>query len=74
MANELPADFVEALKDAGLVKFFADCTPPHQHEYLKWVAEAKRPETRRKRIAQATKMIAAKRDEDLARPRKKPSR
>ena len=55
---EIPRDFAEALQAAGLVAFFADCTAAHQREYLKWINEAKRPETRNKRIAQAVQMIA----------------
>jgi len=55
---EIPRDFAEALQAAGLAAFFADCTAAHQREYLKWINEAKRPETRNKRIAQAVQMIA----------------
>ena len=29
----------------------------HRREYLEWIAEAKRPETRDKRIAQAIEML-----------------
>ena len=32
--------------------------PSHRREYLEWVSEAKRPETRDKRIAQATEWLA----------------
>ena len=55
---EIPRDFAEALQAAGLAAFFADCTAAHQREYLKWINEAKRLETRNKRIAQAVQMIA----------------
>ncbi len=50
MAN-IPPDFTAALKAARLADFFAGCTGPHQNEYLKWINEAKKPETRQKRIA-----------------------
>jgi len=58
--NVVPKDLLDALKESGLEEFFAGCTAAHQREYLKWIAEAKRPETRKQRIDQAVKMIAAK--------------
>jgi len=73
MAN-IPPDFTAALKAAGLADFFADCTGPHQNEYLKWISEAKKPETRQKRIAKAVEMITAKRAEEEARAIKKRQR
>lgn len=63
----IPADFATALKKAGLKAFFADCTAAHQREYLKWIAEAKRAETRDSRIAQAIRMISARRTEEAKR-------
>jgi uncharacterized protein YdeI (YjbR/CyaY-like superfamily) len=70
MAN-IPPDFTTALKAAGLADFFADCTGPHQNEYLKWIVEAKKPETRQKRIEKAVQMIGTKRTEEEARAKKK---
>jgi uncharacterized protein YdeI (YjbR/CyaY-like superfamily) len=67
--NVVPEDFLTALKQNGLDVFFAGCTAAHQREYLKWIAEAKRPETRKQRIAQAVKMIAAKSVAEPARSR-----
>jgi hypothetical protein len=58
-----PRDFAEAMKKAGLADFFANCAPSHQREYLKWITEAKKPETRQARIAKALKMLAEKRRE-----------
>ena len=69
--SDLPKDFADALKAAGLTDFFANCTNSHRREYLKWVSEAKRPETRSKRIAKAMKMIANRRAEENARAKKK---
>lgn len=68
---DIPKDFAAALKENGLADFFTDCTGPHQREYLKWIGEAKRPETRIKRIAQAMKLISAKQTEEAARSKKK---
>ncbi|MDR3460303.1 MAG: YdeI/OmpD-associated family protein [Verrucomicrobiae bacterium] len=67
MAKEpIPAEFEAALKAAGLEKFFAECTASHRREYLKWIGEAKRPETRVARSRQAVKRLAAKRKEEEA--------
>ena len=69
--NDLPEDFVDALKRADLAAFFADCTNAHRREYLKWIAEAKRPETRKARIAKAIQGLSEKRAQEEARPRRK---
>jgi uncharacterized protein YdeI (YjbR/CyaY-like superfamily) len=71
--TDLPLDFAEALKQAGLDDFFAGCTGPHQREYLKWIGEAKRPATRAGRIGQAMKLLADQRREEAARMKKKRS-
>jgi uncharacterized protein YdeI (YjbR/CyaY-like superfamily) len=68
--NDVPKDFSAALKTEGLDAFFADCTNAHRREYLKWIEEAKRPETRRQRIAKAVKMILKKSLEEAARSKK----
>ena len=56
----IPPEFAAALKAAGLAEFFTDCTPAHRREYLKWISEAKKPETRDARIQKAVQMIATK--------------
>jgi len=68
--NDLPQDFAGALQDAGLAAFFADCTHAHRGEYLKWIAQAKRPETRNARIKKAIKMLSEKRAQEAARTKK----
>ena len=60
MTSEIPNDFADALKAAGLADFFSSRPPSHQNEHLKWIAEAKRPETRKVRIAKAVKMLSGK--------------
>jgi uncharacterized protein YdeI (YjbR/CyaY-like superfamily) len=65
--NEIPKDFAKALKEGGLDEFFASYPPSHQREHLKWITEAKRPETRKKRIEQSVKMISDKRAKKAAR-------
>jgi uncharacterized protein YdeI (YjbR/CyaY-like superfamily) len=69
--NDLPQDFAGALQHAGLSAFFADCTNAHRGEYLKWIAEAKRPETRKARIEKSIKMLSGKRAEEDAHARKR---
>lgn len=71
MANTIPPDFADALKAASLADFFADCTGPHRNEYLKWIGEAKKPETRQNRIAKAVQMLSAKCAEEQNRVKKR---
>ena len=68
--TDIPKDFSDALKERGLDEFFSDCTGSHQREYLKWITGAKRPETRKKRIHRAVKMLSDKRGEKIARSKK----
>lgn len=70
--TDAPKDFSDALKQAGLDEFFSECTGPHRREYLKWVGEAKRPETRASRIQQSMKLLSQKRSEEAARSKRKP--
>jgi uncharacterized protein YdeI (YjbR/CyaY-like superfamily) len=56
----IPNDFAAALKKAGLHTFFISYPPSHQREHLKSITEAKKPETRAKRISKAIEMLAAK--------------
>jgi hypothetical protein len=53
-----PADLAAALAaDAAAKAAFDGLSFTHQREYAEWVAEAKRPETRRRRVEQATQML-----------------
>jgi uncharacterized protein YdeI (YjbR/CyaY-like superfamily) len=54
----VPKDFADALEESGLDEFFLGCAVSHRREYLKWIAEAKRPETRKQRIQKALKMLS----------------
>jgi uncharacterized protein YdeI (YjbR/CyaY-like superfamily) len=56
----MPDDIQAALNEAGLAERFAALPPSHQREYLRWVNEAKRPETRAKRLVKMCQMLAAK--------------
>jgi uncharacterized protein YdeI (YjbR/CyaY-like superfamily) len=56
----VPGDLRVALaKSAKAKKTFDDFTPSHRREYLEWITEAKRVETRKKRIAQTVEWLAA---------------
>jgi uncharacterized protein YdeI (YjbR/CyaY-like superfamily) len=61
---DIPDDLAAALRKAGLAEFFRDCTPSHRREYVQWIVSPKKPETRASRIAQAVKMIAAKKAQE----------
>jgi len=67
----IPEDFSDALKQAGLDQFFSSSVPSHQREYVKWITEAKRSETRKARIDKAVKMLSDKRAEKTSSARKK---
>ena len=56
----LPADLAQALAAQAKVKAVFDAMPPsHRREYIEWVLDAKREETRAKRIAQTVERVAA---------------
>lgn len=58
-AMEVPEEFTAALRrDRKAAAVYADFSPSCQREYVEWIAEAKRPETRERRIAQAVEWIA----------------
>ncbi len=55
----MPDDFTAALANVEGARATFDSFPPSaRRDYLEWVVEAKRPETRAKRIAQASEWIA----------------
>lgn len=58
-APKMPADLKAALaNDRAAQERFASFPPSHQREYVEWITEAKREETRVKRIAMAVQQIA----------------
>jgi uncharacterized protein YdeI (YjbR/CyaY-like superfamily) len=55
----LPPEFTTALGRSAPAKVnFAKLPPSHQREYLEWITEAKREETRARRIAQSVEWIS----------------
>jgi uncharacterized protein YdeI (YjbR/CyaY-like superfamily) len=56
---KVPADLAAALaKNAKAKKTFAAFPPGHRREYVEWVTEAKREETRARRVAQTVEWVA----------------
>lgn len=56
---KVPQELAAALKKSTMAtKAFADFSPSCKREYADWIAEAKRPETRAKRVKQAVEWIA----------------
>jgi len=58
-AVAIPDDVLEALNGVPLVKARFERLPPsHRSEYLKWVLEAKKPETRARRLRGMVERLA----------------
>ena len=58
-APEVPADLAAALKkNKAAVKVFDAFSPSCKREYVDWIVEAKRAETREKRVTQAVEWMA----------------
>jgi hypothetical protein len=56
---DVPADLAAALETALLTGTFNSPAYTHRKEYVRWIVEAKKSETRQKRLARAIEMIAA---------------
>ena len=57
----MPAELSEALSEnEAAEKVFAALPSSHQNEYLRWIGEAKRAETRQRRVAKAVEMMVDK--------------
>jgi len=56
----VPEDFADALEKAGLQNVFSKMSYTHQKEYVNAVTEAKREETRVRRIEKAVEHLTAK--------------
>lgn len=57
---EIPEAFAAALKKANLTETFEKMSYTHQKEYVGAINEAKKEETRQRRIEQAVEMIAGR--------------
>ena len=54
---EVPADLRSALDEAGASTAFATLSYSHQREYVEWIEDAKRAETRARRITKTVEQL-----------------
>jgi len=54
---DVPADFQKLLKKGGLLLFFEKLSFTHRKEYCRWITEAKKEETRLRRLEKAIEML-----------------
>jgi len=55
--DAVPDDLAGALREAGVEEAFTSMPPSHRKQYLYWVNEAKRDETRQRRIADTVRRV-----------------
>jgi hypothetical protein len=53
----VPDDLVAALDDAGLTATFGRLSYSHQREYVGWIEDAKKPQTRHRRVAETIERL-----------------
>jgi Bacteriocin-protection, YdeI or OmpD-Associated/Domain of unknown function (DUF1905) len=58
-AVEVPEDLAAALEAADLRKTYDALAFTHRREYARWITEAKRDETRQRRVEKAIEMLRA---------------
>jgi hypothetical protein len=54
---DVPAEFETLMKEKGLLPFFNKLSYTHRKEYSRWITEAKKEETRLKRLGKAIEML-----------------
>ncbi|MGA8233516.1 MAG: YdeI/OmpD-associated family protein [Candidatus Acidiferrales bacterium] len=54
---EVPPQLKELIKKEGLLPFFEALSYTHRKEYCRWITEAKKEETRLKRLEKAIEML-----------------
>ena len=57
---EVPEPFVKLMKKEGLLPFFESLSYTHRKEYCRWITEAKKEETRSRRLEKAVEMLKGK--------------
>ena len=57
-AHPMPAEIRRDLEESGLIEAYEQRPYYQRNDYLGWIARAKRPETRRKRIEQMLDELA----------------
>ena len=53
----MPAQFEAVMKKEGLLPFFEKLSYTHRKEYCRWITDAKKEETRLKRLGKAIEML-----------------
>jgi hypothetical protein len=53
----VPVEFEKLMKKAGLLQVFNKLSYTHRKEYCRWITEAKKQETRLKRLEKAMEML-----------------
>jgi hypothetical protein len=56
---ETPKDLKALLKSEGLLAGFEKLSYTHRKEYIRWIEEAKKEETRQRRLAKCVEMLKA---------------
>lgn len=56
---EVPPEFAKLLKKEKLLPFFEKLSYTHRKEYVRWITEARKEETRTRRLARAVEMMKA---------------
>lgn len=57
---EVPEDFAIAIESNGVKSFFDSLAFTHQKEYVQWIVDAKKEETRQNRLLKAIELLKAK--------------
>ena len=57
---EVPPDLLEAMRSGEVLEFFEGLSYTHRKEYCRWITDAKKEDTRVKRVAKAIEMLRAK--------------
>lgn len=57
---EIPQDLLEAMLTADVKPFFESLSFTHQKEYVQWILDAKKEETRQNRLLKAIEMMQNK--------------
>jgi uncharacterized protein YdeI (YjbR/CyaY-like superfamily) len=53
----VPAEFERLIKKEGLLSVFNELSYTHRKEYCRWITEAKKEETRVRRLEKAIEML-----------------
>ena len=54
---EVPPEFTARMKKAGVLPFFEGLSFTHRKEYSRWIADAKKDETRARRLDKAIELL-----------------